>query len=142
MKPNAPSRINPDARLASSDAPVGGIVLTAQRLKERVKEKAGGRYEIAGIPYAVVAGIHDWPDEEEILTAFYGPTCPEGRDNSGLFGTDAERPDGRYRRLSAVFAMTGLPLWDTAMHDLTLLRNPHAQLEWPLSAIPARDLTP
>ena len=82
MKPNAPSRTNPDARLASSDAPVGGFVLTAQRLKERIKEKAGGRYEIAGTPYAVAAGIHDWPDEEEILAALCGRTCPEGRDTA------------------------------------------------------------
>jgi hypothetical protein len=85
--------------LASSDAPVGGFVLTAQRLKDRIKEKAGGRCDIAGIPYAVVAGIHDWPDEEEILAGLSGLTCPEGRDSSGLFCTDGERPCGRYRRL-------------------------------------------
>jgi hypothetical protein len=83
MKPNAPSPTNPDARLASSNAVVGGFVLTAQRLKERIKEKAGGRCDIAGIPYAVVAGIHDFPDGEEILAGLCGRTCPEGRGNSG-----------------------------------------------------------
>ncbi|MBR7825784.1 hypothetical protein KDK95_05650 [Actinospica sp. MGRD01-02] len=142
MKPEAPSRTNPDARLASSNAFTGGIVLTAQRLKERVREKAGGRYDITGIPYAVVAGIHDFPDEEEIIAGIFGRTCPQGRDNTGLFGIDSERPDGRYRRLSAVIALTGLPLWDTAAHDVALLPNPHATHPWPLDAIPARNLAP
>ena len=63
-------------KLGSIVSNPGGIVLTAQRLKERIKAKAGGRHEIAGIPYAVVAGIHDWPDEEEILAALSAKPAP------------------------------------------------------------------
>lgn len=149
MYPHARSRTDPDARITGSGPLVGRFVMTAQRLKARVKEKAGGRYDIGGIPFAVAVGVHEpFADDEEILEGLYGRdvfntlTGTTRRDHSGLFGADAEKPAGRHRRVSAVVVLKGLPLWDTAAHDAVLLRNPHAERAWPKDAFPARALGP
>jgi hypothetical protein len=109
-----------------------------------LKEKAAARYDIDGIPYAVAVGIHDMSaDDEEILAGIYGRTSYiGGRENTGLFAATPGTPDGRHRRMSAVFVMRGLPLWEEAVHDVVMLRNPHADQSWPQQILPARLLEP
>jgi len=144
MRPDAPSRTNPDARIVSTGATIGGIVTTSERMKERIESKAGGRYDLTGRPCLVAVCLHDsFCDDHEILSALYGReaiTLPDGRltrRSGGLFGNDKERVTGRHRRVSAVAVVSWLKIWAPESVDVAIFHNPWGQRAWPHDALPA-----
>ena len=106
MKRDAPSKTDPDARIVGMGAIVGGMVNAADRLRDRIAAKAGGRYDIADVPFVVAVGVHDTVcSDDQVEEALYGgesivvATGQLVRRNDGVFGADRARPDGRHRRI-------------------------------------------
>ena len=138
MRTDAPAKSDPDARIVGMGPMIGGMVNAAERLKERIVAKAGGRYDIADVPFAIAVGIHDTMcTEEQIIEALYGGESvafdPDGveearlvRRNDGVFGADKERPEGRHRRVSGVVVLSSLRVWETPAADIAVYDNPYA----------------
>jgi hypothetical protein len=144
MKPDAAAKTNPDARITGVGQTIGGWVNSGARLKRSIKQKAGKRYDIANLPFLVVAGIHDMMcSEDQVSQALYGgeavmvATEQLTRLNNGLFGADRERPTGRNRRLSAIAVVQELRVWEPTKADIAVLHNPFASLPWPDDVLPA-----
>jgi hypothetical protein len=143
MVPDAPSKTDPDARIVGMGPIIGGVVNSGERLKKKVKAKAGGRYDIEGVPFLVLAGIHDmFCSDNQVVTALYGgetvtfPSGEPGRRNDGLFGVDPHHPKGRQKRLSAVGVIRGLR-WEAETVDFAILHNPYAATPWPRELLSA-----
>lgn len=141
MKPNAPGRTDPNARLIVSSAAVGGIVRAASRLRDRVQAKSGGRYKASGEPFLVVVGNHDVTcDDDDIESALFGSESVNGygpltRTRDGIFGMDGSgRP--KNQRLSAVAVVSFLRVWRPVDTDVALLRNPYPAVSWPDHVLP------
>jgi hypothetical protein len=123
---------DPSANIVAAGGGVGGLVTAAQRLKDRVSSKAGGRYEIADAPFAIAVGVHDWScTNDQVREALYGPTG----EGASLFGVDKERPEGRHTRLSAVVVVADLRLWEPDAADVAVYDNPHATRRLPDSLL-------
>lgn len=142
MKAGARSKSDPEARIVGIGPMTGGWVNSAQRLKDRIAAKAGGRYEIGEVPFLVVAGLHDvFCSDDEVLDALYGcesvnvATSEATRRNDGLFQLDSVRHEGRHQRVSAVAVISHLRLWETPPADVTLFDNPYAARPWATEAI-------
>lgn len=102
MSPDATSKSDPDARIVANGALIGGMVNSAQRLKKKLKAKAGGKYDIATAPFLIIAGLHDaFCSEDQVLSALYGgdrltlSSGEMGRRNDGLFGPASQKNEGR-----------------------------------------------
>jgi hypothetical protein len=134
MRKDAPAKSDPDARIVGMGALIGGAVNTAARLKERIAAKAGGRYDIANVPFVVAVGVHDiMCSQDQIMEALYGGESvifdPREvqearlvRRHDGVFGADRERPDGRHRRVSSV-AVYDLRVWEEPPAEIVLYDN-------------------
>jgi hypothetical protein len=133
MRADAASKTDPGAQIVGMGAMIGGFVNSGQRLKDRVEDKAGGRYNIAGTPYLIAVGVHDFLcSHEQAATGLYGNEAivvstlqPIWRSN-GVFGADRERPQGRQRRLSGVLLVSNLHTWEAPAASLNLYENPYA----------------
>ena len=144
MRQDAPAKTDPDARIVGTGAALGGMVTTAGRLRERVETKAGGRYDIADVPFLVSVGLHDVVgDDQEIINGLFGRDAIDlashqtVRQHDGLFGVDLARGVGRHRRVSAVAVVTGVRLWAPGAEDVAVLHNPYAERPWPRDWLPA-----
>jgi hypothetical protein len=144
MKADASTKSDPNGRIAGIGPVSGGWVNSWNRLKDRVAAKAGNRYEIADIPFLVVAAIHDiFCSDDQVLEGLYGgesvivPSLETVQRNDGLFGMDKGRPEGRHRRVSAVAVVRGLRVWEPDTADVAVLHNPHATRPWMDYALPA-----
>jgi hypothetical protein len=145
MRRDAPAKTDPDARIVGTGAIIGGTVTTAGRLRERVKAKAGSRYDIDGVPFLVAVGLHDVVGEDyEIINGLYGSEAVDLRSHQavrrgdGFFGVDATRAAGRrHRRVSGVAVVTGLQVWAPGEEDVALFHNPYAERAWPKYGLPA-----
>jgi hypothetical protein len=134
-------------------APTGGIVIgpvvaqfvkPGRRLRESLGQKSGGKYNHRDRPFAVLVSVRDFVCEtEDIVNALYGDdaityaidqpgSARAIRKRNGLFGISSDRPAGRNRRLSCVFAL--MPGWTPGSNELpTIYRfdNPFAEQEFP-----------
>lgn len=144
MAKDAPSKSDPDARIVGSGPVIGGMVNSAERLKDRVEAKAGGRYDIVDVPFLVVVGVHDtFCGDDDVEQALYGgesvliPSGEPIRRNDGLFGIDKARPAGRHRRISAVAVINGLRVWEPEAAEVGIFNNPYAARAWPDETFPA-----
>jgi hypothetical protein len=145
MRPDAPAKTDPNARMVGAGPVHVGTVTVTQRLRDRIKGKAGGRYEIEGIPYLVLVSIHDFlGDMSDALESLYGteavvvPRARQADDparvihrNNGLFGVDRTTPEGRHRRVSAVGILQDFYLRPLEKTRLSVLHNPYAANLWP-----------
>lgn len=149
MKAGAASKSNPDARIVGIGPMTVGFVNSGVRLKDVVGKKGGDRYELGGVPYIVVVGIHDtFCSEDVVIDGLYGgeairvdrndlSVSEVVRRNDGLFGADSARPSGRHRRISAVGILRGGPLWEPERVDLAVYDNPYAATPAPKSLLAA-----
>ena len=140
-----PGEDESDFRIVATGALIGGMVSTQQRLRDRVGAKAGDRYDIADVPFLIVAGVHDtFCDDDDVIGALYGTdavvvaTGEPTRQNDGVFGADAQRPEGRHRRVSAVAVVNELRVWEPDAADVAVLHNPYAARRWQDRMLPAR----
>ncbi len=145
MKKDAPAKSNPDGRIVGTGPAIGGMVNAAGRLRERIVAKAGGRYDIADVPFVVAVGVHDTVcSDDEVIEALYGRASVDVqtrelvRRNDGVFGTDKERKDGRHRRVSGVAVINGLQVWRADDTDVAIYENPYAARETPGDLVPAK----
>lgn len=138
MKPGAATLDNPDGRITGLGHLTSGFVNSSLRLRDRLTDKAGGRYEIDGFPFLVVAGVHDsFCTDDQVIDALYGQeavviaTSQLTRYNDGFFGLDRERSVGRNTRVSAVGVVSGRRLWQDGAADVAILENPYQAVQWP-----------
>lgn len=59
MVAGARAKSDPDSRIVGTGPVIGGMVNSAERLRDRIVAKAGGRYDIADVPFVVAVGVHD-----------------------------------------------------------------------------------
>jgi hypothetical protein len=149
MRPGARSRHDPDTQIVGMGPFSGGFVNSYLRLRDRIGDKASGRYELRDRPFLVAVGIHDsFCSDDQVIDALYGgeavvfdaddPTVNEWtRRNDGLFGVDRERPQGRHRRVSAVATFSFVP-WNVDTAAVHIYDNPFAEHPWPDHVLPAR----
>jgi hypothetical protein len=144
MRPGAAARADPDARIVGTGPVIGGMVNSDLRLRERLVAKAGGRYDVTGTPFLVVASVHDFLcSDHEVLDALYGGeavvvgTGELVRRRDGFFGTDRQGV-GRNTRVSAVCVISAFTPWKPDDADVAVLENPYAALPWSRSVLPAR----
>lgn len=149
MRRDAPAKSDPDARIVGMGPMIGGMVNAAERLKERIVAKAGGRYDIADAPFVIAVGVHDTMcSDEQIMEALHGgesvafdPDNVEDahpvRRNDGVFGADKERSEGRHRRVSGVVVVSGLRVWAEPAADVAVYDNPYAARSVPEDLITA-----
>jgi hypothetical protein len=128
---------------------VAQFVQPARRAQRAISDKGGGRYDMREKAFAVIAVIRDHAcDLESLITAVYGgaagtlsPINPEivlpPAGMNGLFGRAADRPEGKNRRLSCVFAL--VPGWTPGSGDspaVYRLDNPFAEHSFPEDILP------
>lgn len=142
MMPDTKAKTDPDTRVVVTGPMIGGAVNSGARLKDRLAAKAGARYEIDGVPYLIVAGIHDTMcSDTQVLWARYGSATveiPSGRpirQNDGFFGIDKKRVDGRQRRVSAVATVQRDAISEPEDADVAIFHNPFPAKSWPQSAL-------
>jgi hypothetical protein len=143
MRPDAPARTDPDARIVGMGAAIGGMVNSGARLKDRLVAKAGGRYDVDGIPFLVAVGIHDgFCSDDQVFDGLYGgeavvvATGQGVRRPDGFFGLDPQR-GGRNTRVSAVAVISGLNGWAPANIDTAVYENPYPARAWPAETLPS-----
>jgi hypothetical protein len=144
MKKDAGAKSDPDGHIVGMGPMIGGQVNAAERLRDRVASKAGGRYDIAEVPFVVAVGVHDTLcSDDQVMQALYGGesvVIPAGtlvRRNDGVFGADKERLEGRHRRVSGVMVVNGLRAWEANAADVALYDNPYAARTTPDDLVPA-----
>jgi len=128
---------------------MGGEVNTAKRIRQRVNDKAGGRYQIDTAPFLVAVALHDlFQNDHEIETSMYGTQAVQMsgtvqvaaqivRYNNGVFGADGQSPEGKNRRLSAVAFLQRLLPSEPQSAEVSVLVNPFASHIWPPEVLPA-----
>lgn len=122
---------------------IGGIINSAFRLREALKNKAK-KYDLRGKPFAIVVGLVDpMCDLDDVLSALVGNTAvvlatgESTRIGDGVFGPQAS--DGRGRRrpdLSTVFALQNWFPGGPYRPRITRFDNPIATAEFPADALP------
>ena len=138
MKPGAATLSNPDGRITGLGHMTVGFVNSSLRLRSRLTDKAGGRYDVEGVPFLVIVGVHDIHcADDQVIDALYGQeavvvaTSQLIRHNDGFFGLDRERSAGRNTRVSAVGIVRGLRLSEEGVAEVTVLENPYPAVPWP-----------
>lgn len=132
MAPGASAMSDPDARIIGAGPTIGGMVNSADRLRERVVKKGGGRYSIGEVPLLIAVGLHDtFCSEDQVVIGLYG-----GEDfafEGG--GRGARQPcvfgDGTENRRIAAVATWRLRPWDNPPAELTLWDHPEPRAAWP-----------
>lgn len=137
MKPEAKSKLDPEARIVGIGPRTVGFVNSGSRISDVVGKKGGERYELGAYPYLVAVGIHDpMASDDVIFDGLYGGEAvqfnqddPDDytvvRRNDGLFGADRERTTGRHRRISGVVTFRYFP-GGPYPPQVTLYENPFA----------------
>lgn len=122
---------------------MAGEVNTAERIHERVNDKAEGRYQIDDAPFLVAVALHDlFQTDHEMETSMYGTQAARMtgtvhvdaqlvRYNNGVFGADQQSPEGKNRRLSAVAFLQHLLPSDPASAGISVMANSFAKHRWP-----------
>lgn len=150
-KPSAPDR--PFGRIVGTGAMIGGFIDSKVRLRDRLRKKSGSHYQLQEAPFAIFVGLHDiFCTLDEIVDALYGtdqilvPAGPtriaddsvkSSRANDGFFGISKERPEGKNRRVSAIFA--GVFTWHhpgSPTSNAIRFDNPFALASFPTDVIP------
>ena len=143
------SRFDPEIRIVAMGPSMGGEVNTAKRIRQRVNDKAGGRYQIDTAPFLVAVALHDlFQNDHEIETSMYGTQAVQMsgtvqvaaqivRYNNGVFGADGQSPEGKNRRLSAVAFLQRLLPSQPQSAEVSVLVNPFASHIWPPEVLPA-----
>lgn len=73
MRADAPSLTNATTRVVGAGPVIGGMVNATERLRDRIRSKAGKRYEIGDAPFMVAVGIHDpFCDDWDVEGALFG----------------------------------------------------------------------
>ncbi|MGA9278889.1 hypothetical protein [Ilumatobacter sp.] len=137
MKPDAKSKLDPEARIVGIGPMTVGMVNSGSRISDVVGKKGGERYELGSYPYLVAVGVHDpMASDDVIFDGLYGGEAvqftrddPDNytvvRRNDGLFGADRERTTGRHRRISGVVTFRYFPGGPNPP-QVTLYENPFA----------------
>lgn len=144
MRSNAKTRNDPDGQIVGTGPIIGGAVQTSQRLRDRLRHKAGGRYDIGDVPFLIVGGISmPFCADHDVLGALYGTEAVVAgtggqlvRRNDGFFGADNVRPQGRQTRVSAVSIIRNMLPWRPEDADVATLLNPFAQRPWLTEVVP------
>lgn len=143
MTADATTKADPDGRIVGMGPVMGGTVNSEVRLKDRIEAKAGGRYDIADVPFLIVAAVHDpLCSDNQVLSALYGgesvvlSTNEMTRRNDGLFGVDRTQSQGRHRRVSAVAVIRQIRVWEPDRADVAVLHNPYPAHAWPAEVLP------
>jgi hypothetical protein len=129
-----PSEGSPD-RVVSVGRLSGGWVTDDSRLRTKITEKAGGKYDLKSRPFLIVVGVHSaFCDDGDFLNALYGANAVQfhidqqgseraGRLGDGVFGIG---PVGwKNRRVSAVCRLSAPNTWDPARTSTVLFQNPN-----------------
>jgi len=115
--PRPASSAGSGASIVGIGPAVWGFSRSAFRLRRSLSQKAGGRYDHRGKPFAVLVCVRDIScSTEEIVNALYGDAAitfsrarPDEvtgtRRKNGTFGRSQGNPDGRNRRLGCVYAL-------------------------------------
>ncbi|TDE38811.1 hypothetical protein E1295_33185 [Nonomuraea mesophila] len=149
-KTDAPER--PDGRIVGTGPMIGGFVDSKVRLRDRLRKKGGSRYDLQGAPFAIFIGLQDpFCTLDQIIDALYGteqivvpigprPISDESitfrRASDGFFGLSKERPEGKNRRVSAIFA--GRFAWhrpESLRSNAIRFDNPFASTPFPSDII-------
>lgn len=129
-------------RIVGTGMMLGGVVIDAERVRDRVSEKAGGKYDLRSAPFLVVVGVHAvFCDDGKFINGLYGSpgmaVAPDGsvtsvRASNGVFGpAGGKRNSWKNRRLSAVCRMSDPNTWEPANTSTSLFRNPSPDHELP-----------
>ena len=124
-------------RVVSSGRLSGGWVTDGDRLRDRVTQKAGAKYDLRSSPFLVIVGVHAaFCDDGDFLNALYGGNAVRYtvgdsasvhpvRVNDGVFG-QAGGGGSRWKnqRLSAVCRMSAPNTWDPDRVSASLFHNP------------------
>ena len=145
MAPGASQRFDPDSHLVVMGPNIGGQVNTAERIRDRVNAKAGGRYQLDDAPFLVAVGLSVplFQSDHQMVTALYGDQgvqVPSGkliRHNKGVFGLHSHQGNGRNRRVSAVAFLQNVLLRKPDEIAVSVMVNPYPEHEWPPGLIPA-----
>lgn len=141
LSPGSAALTDPESTLVATGPALGGAVNSGERFRQRLADKAGGRYDLGDVPFLICVGIHDLLcSTEQVLWALYGSEAiliPSGqgiRRNDGFFGVDTQYPNGRQRRISAVALLRDGP--DLDHPHVTLLHNAFAARPWRVEVLP------
>ncbi|MFG1924395.1 hypothetical protein [Cryptosporangium sp. NPDC048952] len=120
-----------------------GWTKTVTRLRNRISQKVGSKYDHKGMPFALLVTMRDSCDEEDLINAFYGDSgitinihdlndIKPIRKRNGVFGLTEQSPKGRNRRLSCVFVLSpGIHPGSNNEPTRYQFNNPFAELEFP-----------
>jgi hypothetical protein len=129
-------------RIVVSGAATGGSIDSADRLRDRLDQKAG-KYELGGKPFAIVIGAHDsWCSIEEVHQALTGTpavvvaTGEAVRHGDGFFGNGRHHPDGKRPQVSAVYSLHEWFPGGPNRPRITRFDNPFAANEFPHDVLP------
>jgi hypothetical protein len=123
---------------------MGGFVDSFVRLRSALEKKVQKRYETRGKPFAIFVGAWDpacTVDQfEDALLGneqFLVNSGELTRANNGFFGLRRDRPAGKHREVSCVFALRGWRPW--APDNAVVLRfdNPFSVVPFPDDLLPA-----
>lgn len=144
MKPGAATRSNPIGRIVGLGHMTVGFVNSGARLKERLTDKAGSRYDLGETPFLVAVGVHDtFCTDDQVIEALYGheaivvATMQPTWHHDGLFGVDRKKGIARNTRVSAVGVVAGRRLEQRGVADVALLENPLPAVPWRRDLMPA-----
>lgn len=135
---------SPSARIVAASPWLGGILQHERRIRDRLSQKVGAKYDHRNRPFAVIMCIRDLLcDTEDIVDTIYGhdaiPLEGEGTNTpqsaqkiNGIFGVSPAHPEGRVRRLSCVFVlMRGWMPLSKEPPKVIRLDNPWARQAFP-----------
>lgn len=135
-------------RVVSIGRMSGGWVTDDDRVRAKITEKAGGKYDLRCRPYLIVVGVHAaFCDDGDFLNALYGSNVVQfrigqpgseraDRLGDGVFGIG---PGGwKNRRLSAVCRLAAPNTWSPERTSTVLFENPNPTHSIPDLFIPTR----
>nr|BFE56487.1 hypothetical protein GCM10020063_010130 [Dactylosporangium thailandense] len=103
--------VGADDRAVLGGGSIGGCVDSAERLRQRLDDKAV-KYDLRDKPFAIVVGVRDGMcdvgDVHQALTGTSAVVIATGegvRKGDGFFGYGANRRAGKHQRVSAVFSL-------------------------------------
>jgi hypothetical protein len=122
-------------RIVAAGPLIFGLVADSERIRDRVAEKAGQRYELREAPYLVLVVVHSsLCDNWDFINALYGSSAVDVRSgeatrkHDGLFGLHQGK--WKSRRLSAVCGMAERYTITPEETGRTLYHNPGAHHRW------------
>ena len=156
--PIAPDKIPPPgspSRIVGTGRTSGGVVTDAERLRDRLEEKAGGKYDLRSAAFLVIVAVHAaFCDDDDFVAALYGANAvrytiggrgdvEHVRVNDGVFGPRDARQGGKSgwknQRLSAVCHLAAPTLWEPTKTTSVLFHNPFPAKALPRLFAPTRE---